>query len=473
MLSVIKQLKIDKRIRTGYSAAFILLLVSYLFTLLINRQLMEQTRAIIIINSTITDLGDLSSNIKDAETGVRGYLLMNDTNFLEPYNASSKKLSGIFSKLRDDFDKENARQQDIDILKSLVAKRYKYLEYGLMHINPQKLIITDTIANAANQAKDVMDSITALITTMHVQKTALLIEKKELLNSRYKAMNIFIIASLLLIFLFAFFSLLTYVRENNARRLSDNQVIQFQKQLQLRIDELDSANKELVQMRRIEKFAATGRIARSIAHEVRNPLTNIDLAVGQIRAELPVQDDNFTMLFDMVNRNSKRINQLITELLNATRFAELFYEPVSVNELLDEALELAKDRIALSHIEIEKKYDSNNCDITADKEKLKIAFLNIIVNAVEAMENNGGILKINTRDEQDNCLVEIIDNGIGMDAVALSKLFEPYFTTKQKGNGLGLTNTQNIILNHKGNVNVDSEPGVGTTFTIRFYNKDV
>jgi len=183
---------------------------------------MEQTRVILVTNNTIIDLESLSSNIKDAETGVRGYLLMNDAKFLEPYNTSSEKLNGIFSKLRGDFDKENVRQQDIDVLKSLVSKRYKYLEYGLLHINPQKLFITDTIANAAYQAKVVMDSITAVITSMQLQKTTLLIEKKEMLNSRYKAMNILIIASLLLIFLFAFLGLLTYIRENNARRSSDN-----------------------------------------------------------------------------------------------------------------------------------------------------------------------------------------------------------------------------------------------------------
>ena len=91
MLSVIKQLKIDKRIRTGYSAAFLLLVISYLLTLLINRQLMEQTRVIFVTNNTIIDLESLSSNIKDAETGVRGYLLMNDAKFLEPYNTSSEK----------------------------------------------------------------------------------------------------------------------------------------------------------------------------------------------------------------------------------------------------------------------------------------------------------------------------------------------------------------------------------------------
>ena len=108
------------------------------------------------------------------------------------------------------------------------------------------------------------------------------------------------------------------------------------------------------------------------------------------------------------------------------------------------------------------------CAISADKEKVKIALLNLIVNSVEAIEKNEGLLKINTRSEHGKCLVEIIDNGVGMDAVSLSKLFEPYFTTKQKGNGLGLTNTQNIILNHKGSIQVESTPGKGTSFILRF-----
>ena len=84
------------------------------------------------------------------------------------------------------------------------------------------------------------------------------------------------------------------------------------------------------------------------------------------------------------------------------------------------------------------------------------------------MEPDKGVLKIVTRGENDKCVVEIHDNGVGMDTVAVSKLFEPYFTTKTKGNGLGLANTQNIILNHKGIINVDSKPGQGTTFTIKF-----
>jgi signal transduction histidine kinase len=258
------------------------------------------------------------------------------------------------------------------------------------------------------------------------------------------------------------------LRENNARKMADEKVTEYQRQLQRRIGELDLANKELIEMRTREQFAATGRFARTIAHEVRNPLTNIDLAASQLKTELPQTDDNQMMLFDIIDRNSKRINQLITELLNATRFAELNYEQVSVNALLDETLELAKDRFTLNHIRVEKYYTPAMRMILVDKEKIKIAFLNIIVNAVEVMEDGNGILKVITKEENGKCVVEIQDNGIGMDAATKSRLFEPYYTSKPKGNGLGLTNTQNIIFNHRATIMVESEPGKGSSFIIKF-----
>ncbi|GAC1427726.1 MAG: hypothetical protein NVSMB7_04630 [Chitinophagaceae bacterium] len=229
--------------------------------------------------------------------------------------------------------------------------------------------------------------------------------------------------------------------------------------------ELRNVNKELLQMRSIEKFASTGRIARTIAHEVRNPLTNINLAMEQLKSEIGSTEDS-VILFEMIQRNSNRINQLITDLLNSTKFAELSYGKTSINILLDESLELAKDRIALYNISVRKQYSTDICDVAVDKDKLKIAFLNIIVNAIEAMEPGKGILTITTRGEHNKCVIEIADNGSGMDKESLSRLFEPYFTSKPKGNGLGLTNTQNIILNHKGTIQGESEKGKGTTFII-------
>ncbi len=92
--------------------------------------------------------------------------------------------------------------------------------------------------------------------------------------------------------------------------------------------------------------------------------------------------------------------------------------------------------------------------------------LNIIVNAIEAMEKDKGVLQVQSRREGSKCIIEIRDNGKGMDEEVLQKLFEPYFTSKMKGNGLGLTNTQNIILNHKGKITVYSKPGKGALFVI-------
>lgn len=475
MLQVFKQLQTDKRIRVGYGAAFTLLLISYLLTLYANRQLIEQTKTIIGTNNIIINLEDVGLHVRDAESSVRGYLLLKNKKFLATYESSLIKTDSAFNLLDGEYSKAHLLPADIVKLKTLVKNKFNYLQNGLQFYALHKYNATDTLLNspgtfitANDENQLITDSITKQIKTLQLSKTNLLAQKTFSLNREYWAMNIFIIISLLLVSLFAFFGLLTYIRENNARKKADKKVIEFQNQLQLRINDLDMANKELVEIRRLEKFAATGRIARSIAHEVRNPLTNIDLAIGQIKSEMPEAGESIEMLFNMVNRNSKRINQLITELLNATRFVELNYQPVSINSVMDEALELAKDRITLANIEIKKNYAPNICDIPIDTDKVKIAFLNIIVNAVEALQNEGGIITINTRQEKEKCVIEIIDNGVGMDEVALSKLFEPYFTSKQKGNGLGLTNTQNIILNHKGSINAESKFGEGTTFTIKF-----
>lgn len=119
-----------------------------------------------------------------------------------------------------------------------------------------------------------------------------------------------------------------------------------------------------------------------------------------------------------------------------------------------------------------KNYTRDLCDISADIEKLEIAFLNIIVNAIEAMELNKGILNIKTENKDNRCVAVITDNGKGISKEHLSKLFEPYFTTKENGTGLGLSHTQNIIINHKASVTPESEVGKGTSFTISLHYAD-
>jgi signal transduction histidine kinase len=169
----------------------------------------------------------------------------------------------------------------------------------------------------------------------------------------------------------------------------------------------------------------------------------------------------------MIVRNTKRINELISNLLNSTRAAEMKLEEENINKLLDTSLEFAQDRIELKKIKVVKNYETDLCSVLVDKEKIYIAFLNIIVNAIEAMDKNG-TLYLTTEDYNDKCLVKITDTGKGMPKGDISKLFEPFFTTKDNGNGLGLTNTQNIILGHKASISADSELGKGTTFIVSF-----
>lgn len=308
--------------------------------------------------------------------------------------------------------------------------------------------------------------IVTLYANRQFYKETLLNSTSSELQARFNMLNLIIVISLVLAFAMVIFGFLTYVRENNARRQADSKLDDYQEELKQRINQLANANRELIQMRSIEKFAATGRIARTIAHEVRNPLTNINLAIEQIKADFPQQINDLSHLFDMVTRNSNRINQLITDLLNSTKFSELDHKTISLWSIMDETLELAKDRIELNNIKLIRTYDRKNCLVWADVDKLRIAFLNIIVNAIEAMEAGKGVLRIGISQKEAKYIVTIEDNGIGMDNESLTRVFEPYFTSKIKGTGLGLTNTQNIILNHKGNISVESEPKKGTIFSI-------
>lgn len=236
---------------------------------------------------------------------------------------------------------------------------------------------------------------------------------------------------------------------------------------QVMIKDLTSLRIKQEEDRNLRRFYSTGRIAGIIAHEVKNPLTNITLAADQLKMELPdsVLKESSDLL-EIIHRNSTRINQLVSELLYSTRFTELKTAKQSINELVEEALELAIDRIKFKKIKIEKKFAPDICDVEVDAEKIKIALLNLIVNAVEAMEAEKGILSISTFAKDQKCIVEISDNGSGISAEHLDHLFEPFFTSKEKGTGLGLTHTQNIILSHKGSIRVKSELSKGTTFIV-------
>ncbi len=215
-----------------------------------------------------------------------------------------------------------------------------------------------------------------------------------------------------------------------------------------------------------EKLAVTGRIVRMIAHEIRNPLTNVNLSLEQLEAEIPPNPD-LKIYFEIIKRNSDRISSLITELLNSSKPAQLTKSKSSINTLLNETLALINDRIILRNVKVVTKFSDNICEISVDSGKIKIAFLNILINAIEAMDETGGVLIITTKKEDSCCVVEIEDNGKGIAEDDIGRIFDPFFSGKAKGTGLGLSTTHNIIRTHNGIIEVTSSLGKGAKFIIK------
>jgi signal transduction histidine kinase len=215
-----------------------------------------------------------------------------------------------------------------------------------------------------------------------------------------------------------------------------------------------------------EKLAAAGRLVRTIAHEVRNPLNNITLAVEQIQHD--IKDERMELYMSIIQRNGKRISDLIRELLYTSRPAENTLEKQVFQHVLDDVIAMCLDRLTLKHIKLHVSYPDSELHILADREKLKLALLNIVINAIEAMEENVGLLSILLHNTGRNAELVISDNGCGISEESISRLFEPYFTQKRNGVGLGLTFTLNILQAHKATIEVTSQQGKGTAFTIMF-----
>jgi PAS domain S-box-containing protein len=215
-----------------------------------------------------------------------------------------------------------------------------------------------------------------------------------------------------------------------------------------------------------EKLAATGRLARTLAHEIRNPLTNIHLSLDHLRSN--EVDEAQQSYYGIIQRNAKRIGAIISELLDTARPSEMILKESSLHDILDDSINAAMDRIVLKNIKLQIQYPDETVYIPADKDKLKIAFLNIIINAVEAMEQEEGKLMVLMMKQGSICQVRITDNGTGITDENLQRLFEPYFTSKRNGLGLGLAATLNILQAHHAEVEVDSVLGAGTTFIITF-----
>ena len=454
-----------RKIRTGYTIAFILLMISYFLIFRSTWTVQKEYDWVTNGYKAEKKIEELRNLIVEAETGVRGYYITKDRAFLKPYDENPEYISSIYNELKTLEAKDPKQLARLDTIKQLIDRRLSLMKNNLTVFQQAGERSTPEVEFNRRRGQAILDSIKTHTQHFIADEEQLMTERKDNLTGSFKTTQIIIFISLLTSIVAILYSLFTYNKESAARDEANQKNIQYQKELEAKIEELKRMDAELRELKGMEKFTATGRVARTIAHEVRNPLTNISLAAEQLQ-DMGIQNGESSVLLDMISRNGIRINQLISDLLTATKAIELNIQKVSINKILDETLEMAADRLDLSQVKVHKEYAIDVCEVAVDEGKIKIAFLNIIVNAIEAMEKHKGVLILRTKNAGDQCIIEIEDNGAGMDEDTLQKLFEPYFTNKSNGNGLGLTNCQNIIMSHRGRISVQSKPGKGSHFMV-------
>jgi signal transduction histidine kinase len=215
-----------------------------------------------------------------------------------------------------------------------------------------------------------------------------------------------------------------------------------------------------------EVLRQPARFVTALAHEVRNPLTNINLAVDMLA--YAIKDDEPKLYLDIIRRSSVRINQLICDLLKYQEPDQEEGNRYSMHRLLDEVLEVAVDRIRLKNITVRREYALEDKQILADKNRIRMALTNIVMNAIDAMSSENGELRLTEAVVGGHYSLQIADNGCGIPAEYLQQIFEPYFTRKPGGLGLGLSTTRDILQANHIRMNVESREGEGTRFTLLF-----
>jgi signal transduction histidine kinase len=224
------------------------------------------------------------------------------------------------------------------------------------------------------------------------------------------------------------------------------------------------------ELRRKDRLAALGELSAGVAHEIRNPL-GIIKSSAQVLAKNPAEKERVKELTGFIIEEVERLNRVITNFLDFARPRAMNKENVSVAAALDKSLRLCENRLKKANISVKKDFSTDNNTVFADGELLRQAFLNLFINAAEAMPG-GGTLTISARrresDKEGKDFMEVIvsDTGFGIPEEVRSKIFNPFFSTKENGSGLGLSIVHKIIESHNGEITLRTSPEKGTAFII-------
>lgn len=215
-----------------------------------------------------------------------------------------------------------------------------------------------------------------------------------------------------------------------------------------------------------EKLSALGRMAAGIAHEINNPLAGVLLYSSNLSKKIP-DDSMLKEGMEIIIRETQRCKIIIQDLLEFARDREPKKALASINKIIDRVMNMLENEFRLRHIKLEKAYSEDLKAVMLDESQLQQVFVNLLLNAAHAIDQEGTI-EIRTRPDSagDRVIIEVQDSGCGIPQEHLHKIFEPFFSTKINGSGLGLAVSYGIVRSHHGELTVESQPGKGTCFTI-------
>jgi two-component system NtrC family sensor kinase len=236
--------------------------------------------------------------------------------------------------------------------------------------------------------------------------------------------------------------------------------------LQLR-DVTDQRRLE-VSLVQAEKLAALGQLAAGVAHELNNPITAVIANIQLLQRELDPDRVDMESV-ELIEQAGKRAQRVVRALLDFARQEVEEFHLVDVNHTIEQALSLVERQWERAHVEIIRDLSSSRLEVDGNADHLQGVWLNLLVNAYDALEGKPGRVNVQSRKQGNYVMVRVEDNGVGIDPGDLKRIFEPFFTTKApgKGTGLGLATSFRIIEQHQGKIEVDSSPGSGTLFTVR------
>ncbi len=236
----------------------------------------------------------------------------------------------------------------------------------------------------------------------------------------------------------------------------------MEERIQKATSDLKKAEEQLL---RSEKLASLGQLAAGIAHEIRNPLMSIHILINSLAEKIPHEDPRREDI-KIIEEGINRINEIVDQFLKFAKPRPPLLEKSDIIPLIDETLKLIKPQLDFQNISVRKEFDKLP-QITLDREQIKQVILNIMMNGIQAM-SGGGELRLGGHISEDGkwVKIKIQDSGKGISSEHIDKLFDPFFTTKDGGVGLGLSIAHRIVDQHQGKIEVESELGEGTIFTV-------